>query len=83
MQRMPVESSTVKSVGYDLLSETLEIEFKGKNLYEYFDVPQDVYIELVGSQSIGKFVNSKLNKIYKSRKVDSNYATFTDDDDVD
>ena len=48
MQRKPVSSSQIASVGYDPARKLLEVEFlgsKGKpnTLYEYDNVPQDVY----------------------------------------
>ena len=39
MNRTPVNSSNVSSVGYDPTSLTLEVEFHGGAVYQYFDVP--------------------------------------------
>ena len=41
MNREPVESSNLVSVGYDGNMATLEIEFKGNSVYQYFDVSRD------------------------------------------
>ena len=40
MQRVSVESATIRSVGYDQKTSTLEIEFSNGNINQYFDVPK-------------------------------------------
>ena len=40
MYRRPVESSLIRSIGYDLPSSVLEVEFaNGKSVYEYSTFP--------------------------------------------
>lgn len=56
MERTPVDSSNINSIGYDENSSILEIEFKN-SLYQYFDVPAYVYDELMSSDSKGKYLN--------------------------
>ena len=46
-----VESSNFASIGYDLEKEILEIEFNHGGVYQYFDVPQSVYEELMNADS--------------------------------
>ena len=40
MEREPVVSSNLVSVGYDPASETLEVEFIKTGVYQYLNVPQ-------------------------------------------
>lgn len=54
MERQPVTSSNVKSVGYDAQAKVLEVEFVGGAIYQYDDVPADVHAELLASPSIGR-----------------------------
>ena len=50
MYRRPVDSSLIRSVGYDLPSSVLEIEFvEGGRVYEYLDVPLSVYSRLMAA----------------------------------
>ena len=42
MEREPVVSSNVISVGYDDASETLEVEFKN-GVYQYYNVPRPIF----------------------------------------
>lgn len=70
IKRSPVDSSNVKSVGYDADSKTLAIEFADGSIYHYDDVKQDVYNELQGSKSIGKFIHANIKGVYKHAKQD-------------
>ena len=37
MIRQPVSSSNIRSIGYDSMSSTLEIEFHSGGVYQYFN----------------------------------------------
>ena len=56
MNRTPVVSSNVASVGYDEDSLTLEIEFKNGTIYQYFDVSKNIYDGLIGADSVGGYL---------------------------
>ena len=55
MQRIPVKSRDVKSVGYDERTQTLEVEFLSGGIYEYSRVSEQVYEELLQADSKGKY----------------------------
>ena len=55
MERFPVESSNLASVGYNPESAVLEIEFKSGGIYKYSGVPQFVYDGLMNTASKGKY----------------------------
>jgi hypothetical protein len=65
MKRTRVKSSSIVSVGYDGRQQILELEFQGGRLYQYFDVPRQVYDELVQAESIGRFVNRSVKGNYR------------------
>jgi len=69
MNRVPVESSNLKSVGHDPVSLTLEIEFQNGNIYQYFDVPQTVHVEMMQAPSLGKFFAAQIKGQYRFAKV--------------
>lgn len=57
MERQPVDSSNLASVGYDTISEILEVEFrKSGDVYRYFNVPSIEYERLVGAHSLGSTI---------------------------
>ena len=57
MQRTPVDSSSVASVGYDPVTSVLEIEFRNGKVYRYQQVPRAAHRLLMQAPSIGKYVN--------------------------
>lgn len=65
MNRNYVESSNLASVGYDPSSMVLEVEFKKGTCYQYFDVPQSTYDELMASPSKGTYVNNVVKKQFR------------------
>jgi KTSC domain len=70
MQRQPVESTTMRSVGYDQTNQVLEIEFQSGAIYQYLDVPPAIHKELMDSESKGRFFNREIRDIYTSVRVD-------------
>lgn len=70
MQRQPVKSSNIASVGYDEIQKIVEVEFKTDgSIYQYRDVPEDIWITIMTAPSIGSVVHSILKKNYKYTKV--------------
>ncbi len=70
MYRRPVESSLIRSIGYDLPSSILEVEFvEGGRLYEYYDVPLSVYSRLMGAESIGAYFNEYIRDMYAYQEI--------------
>ncbi len=69
MNRTPVSSSNVASVGYDPRTMTLEVEFVKGTIYQYFDVPQHVYDSLMGAASLGSFLNQHIKGSYRYAPV--------------
>jgi hypothetical protein len=65
MNRQPVNSSTISSVGYDASTLTLEVEFHNGQIYQYFDVPENVYQELTTASSPGAYLASNIKGIYR------------------
>lgn len=57
MKRQPVKSRNVKSVGYDAEEKVLEVEFKSGGVYQYAGVQPGMYIDLLASESVGRFVS--------------------------
>lgn len=69
MNRQTVSSSTIASIGYDVNSQTLEIEFLNGGVYQYFELPQHLYYELMGASSHGQYLNQNIKGIYRYSKV--------------
>ena len=69
VKREAVSSSNIASIGYEEKSETLEIEFHSGGVYQYFDVPRNVYNGLMSTGSHGRFFTSNIKGIYRYRKI--------------
>lgn len=65
MERKPVSSSNVESVGYDDDTQTLEVEFKNGALYQYFDVPENIYCGLLQADSVGGYLAENIKGVYR------------------
>ena len=69
MQRHPVSSTNLASVGYDLPSQTLEVEFNSGGIYQYFDVPEHVHQELLAAGSVGSYFSRSIKNSFACSKV--------------
>lgn len=68
MKRENVESSVLKSVGYDKNKKVLETELVNDALYEYYKVPFSEYTNLMKSSSLGEYYNKHIKK-YRYKKL--------------
>lgn len=65
MERTPVSSSTIASIGYDSTSQTLEIEFINGHIYQYFDVPESYYLGIIGDASPGGYLSRHIKGVFR------------------
>jgi hypothetical protein len=70
MNRDSVNSSHIKSIGYDVKRKVLEIQFKNGATYEYQDVPVWVRADMISSDSIGKYFHENIKGKYDELLVD-------------
>lgn len=70
MKRQPVESSNIKSVGYDEQGKVLQIEFTSGAVYQYSDVPVHTYVELMNWPSKGMYFARHIRDRYKHEKIE-------------
>ena len=69
MDRVPVKSSNVTSVGYEPRTKTMAVEFKDGSVYHYHDVEPDTHQGLISAKSIGKYVHANVKGKYKHSKI--------------
>jgi len=68
MEKIYVESSNLKYVSYDPDNLILRIEFgkyDAERVYQYFDVPEEIYNGLMEFPSHGKFFHWKIINRFK------------------
>jgi len=69
MNRTPVTSSNVASVGYDAKTMTLEVGFNSGSVYQYFDVPEAEYLGLMSASSVGRYLNKNIKGRYRYTQI--------------
>jgi hypothetical protein len=70
MQRQPVQSSALESIGYDAQTHTLELEFKEHSgVWQYFGFKPSTLKRFLKSESLGNFFVTKIKGKYKEKRV--------------
>ena len=69
MERHSVSSSNIVAIGYENETQTLEIEFHGGRVYQYYGVPESMYDQLMQTSSKGKFFHMYIRNGYPYSRV--------------
>ena len=69
MYRTPVNSSNIRSIGYDAQSATLEVEFTTGDVYQYYNAPEHLYQQFLQASSHGQFLNDHIRYNYRYKKI--------------
>jgi hypothetical protein len=70
MERDPVDSTSLASVGYDPSRAILEVQFRDSgDVYAYLDVPEATYRALLAAESLGRYFNREVRGRYEFRRV--------------
>ena len=67
MNRFIVDSTLIFSIGY--IPEILAVEFRDGGLYEYLDVPEEIFHELTVAKSVGAYFVRNIKDRYQYRKI--------------
>lgn len=63
------ESSNLARFGYEANSQTLTVEFKNGGLYNYYDVPANLFEAMKHAASKGQFLASQIKGNYRYARV--------------
>ncbi|MFK4784539.1 KTSC domain-containing protein [Fusobacterium sp. MFO224] len=66
---IPVNSSNVKSVGYEKRTSKLFIVFLSDSTYVYFGVPETEYQNLLDAGSKSRYLSSRIKDNYKYQRI--------------
>ena len=69
MQRKRVNSSRLRSVGYDERTETLEVELSNGTVYQYSKVSPEVHRRFMAAPNPTTYFDDKIAEEYSSRRV--------------
>ena len=70
VERQPVDSCNLKTVGYDTHLKNLEIEFHSGMVFQYQNVPSHIFANLLSAQSTGTFFTDNIKNRYRSKRLD-------------
>ena len=65
----PVESSSLRRVGYSEAGRTMKIEFKTGSIWEYLQVPPSEFESLLKAGSAGRYFHAYIRNRFQSRKI--------------
>jgi hypothetical protein len=69
MRRESISSSNISELGYDEDRRILEVLFHGGSVYQYFDVPPQIYNELRQASSVGQYINANIKGHFRYARV--------------
>ncbi len=69
MQLETVDSSMIHAVGYDPKEQCLEVVFNNGKVYQYFEIPQEIYDGLMEASSKGSYMRSFVIDCYPYQKL--------------
>ena len=70
MDKQSVASSaTVRAIGYDPQTQTLEVEFLSGWVYQYYGVPDHMHKQMMEAPSKGRFLNMYIRDSYPYSRV--------------
>jgi hypothetical protein len=69
IEMIPVRSSSIKSIGYGTAEMILRVKFLSGLVYDYLNVPENVFEEFLLSSSKGTYLNKKIKNKYRFKKL--------------
>jgi hypothetical protein len=69
MERKKVNSSNIRSVGYDASSQTLEIELSDGTIWEYSRVPSEVHRRFMAAPTMISYYRDNVEEDYSRRRL--------------
>lgn len=69
MERIPLDSEALTSVGYDAARLVLEVEFTSGRVYRYLGVPRHEVERLLQARSRGAYFSERVRDRYPCEQV--------------
>ena len=69
MNRFPLPSPMLRSVGYEAVTTTLEIEFSSGCIWRYFGVPERRYQSLMAADCPASYLEQHIKQVFRAEKV--------------
>jgi hypothetical protein len=69
IRRTPVRSTSIRGIGYDEATHTLDVQFAGGGIYRYDGVEAALYEELKVAESPGRFLNERVRGNFRCHRI--------------
>lgn len=69
MERRKVNSSAIRSVGYDERARVLEVEHSDGSIFQYANVAAEVYRRLMAAPSMVSFYRDRIEEDYSRKRL--------------
>ena len=69
IERAPVVSSVIRSIGYDADHAVLEVEFVSGQVYRYHFVQRRTWNELMQSESKGRYFDAHIREKFPTARL--------------
>ena len=69
MERKKINSSSIRSVGYDARNRVLEIEFSSGGISQYSGVAEEVYRRLMNAPSPGSYFHDNIEESFAAKRL--------------
>jgi len=69
MERKKVNSSNIRTVGYEASSQTLEVELSDGTIWEYSRAPSEVYRRLMAAPTMISYYRDNIEEDYSRRRL--------------
>ncbi|GAA3541194.1 KTSC domain-containing protein [Aeromicrobium flavum] len=70
MEMEPLTSEALESAGYDTASRTLRVQFRNGGLYDYLDVPREVFALLLAAEHPWSLWQEHITSTYEYRRLE-------------
>ena len=70
MRMTAIDSTAITLVGYDRTNRILRLQYTNGRIYDYPDVPPEIYRQLLNAESAGEFVNLEVKPNYDCSEVE-------------
>ncbi len=64
-----IKSSNIKSATYNTETSSLSIVFNNESIYEYADVPWELFVKFRMADSQGAYLNANIKTKYSFKKI--------------
>ena len=69
MQRRAANPTCIYSAGYNQNTLTFEVELQSGKVFQYYDLPQNIYDEFTQAKSKTLFYNEKIRDVYAFSRI--------------